>query len=144
MRKRNRAITIRMTDSEIAELNEKLKQTGLSQQTYVINAIRQAVILSVDGLRTLMEISVTFSDLIRQLRGMATNINQMARWANTTGILPTEQALVNISWQIEYFRRECEHIWQSIRLLSIRQKHTQECDPSSGMSSKTKKSGKAM
>ena len=100
MRKRNRAITIRMTDSEIAELNEKLKQTGLSQQTYVINAIRQAVILSVDGLRTLMEISMTFSDLIRQLRGMATNINQMARWANTTGILPTEQALVNISWQI--------------------------------------------
>ena len=116
MRKRNRAITIRMTDSEIAELNEKLKQTGLSQQTYVINAIRQAVILSVDGLRTLMEISVTFSDLIRQLRGMATNINQMAHVANGKGDLPAAETMVRMSEDIRKIRNEVMDKWQQLRL----------------------------
>ena len=55
-RKRNRAITVRMNDSEMEILNNKLKKTGITQQAFVIGAIKQAVILPVEGLRTLKEI----------------------------------------------------------------------------------------
>ena len=143
-RKRNRAITIRMNDTEMEILNNKLKKTGITQQAFVIGAIKQAVILPVEGLRTLKDISLTFADLIRQLRGMANNINQLAHWANVTGLTPEKQQLNEISRQIEIYRRESEQIWQSIRSLTTQQKRTEQCEPSSDMSSRTRKSRKAM
>ena len=143
-RKRNRAITVRMNDSEMEILNSKLKKTGITQQAFVIGAIKQAVILPVEGLRTLKDISLTFADLIRQLRGMANNINQLARWAHVTGLIPEKQQLNEISRQIEIYRRESEQIWQSIRSLTTQQKRTEQCEPSSDMSSRTRRSKKAM
>ena len=52
MRRRNKAITIRLTEEEYALLCSKLKQTGVSQQAYIISAIKDvSVIPSLDGLK---------------------------------------------------------------------------------------------
>ena len=90
-----------------------------------MNAVQQTVNLSEDGLREMKDLNLGYADLLHQIKGMANNINQMARWANTTGVLPTEWQLYEISCQIEDFRKESEQIWQSIRSLTTRQKHTQ-------------------
>ena len=82
MRKRDKAITIRMTEEEYALLCSKLAQTGISQQAFVINAITGIAIIPSEQTAVLKEISSTFASLEQQLRGMATNINQMARIAN--------------------------------------------------------------
>ena len=76
MRKRDKAITIRMTEEEYALLRSKLEQTGASQQAFVINAITGAAIIPSDQIAMLKEISATFASLEQQLRGMATNVNQ--------------------------------------------------------------------
>ena len=81
MRKRDKAITIRMTEEEYALLCSKLAQTGVSQQAFVINAITGIAIIPSEQTAVLKEISSTFASLEQQLRGMATNINQMARIA---------------------------------------------------------------
>ena len=115
MRKRNKAITIRMTEEEYALLCSKLEQTGVSQQAFVIGAIKGAAIISSDQTAVLKEISSTFASLEQQLRGMATNINQMARIANSRNYAPGIRVLEKISWEINRYRKDSEEIWQSIR-----------------------------
>ena len=124
MRRRNKAITIRLTEEEYALLCSKLKQTGVSQQAYIISAIKDVSVIPSDQLAVMKEISATFASLEQQLRGMATNINQMARIANSRNYAPGIRVLEKISREIEGYRKDSEEIWQSIRSLTAQQKAT--------------------
>lgn len=114
-RMRNNAVTIRMTDYEREYLDNMVEESGLSIQTFIIRAIKGAVIRPSDEIIVLKEISKTFADHERQLRGMATNINQLAHIANAQGDLPTKQQLAKISQLISDYRKESEEIWLLIR-----------------------------
>ena len=122
MRRRNKAITIRLTEEEYALLCSKLKQTGVSQQAYIISAIKNVSVIPSDQLAVMKEISATFSSLEQQLRGMATNINQMARIANSRNYAPGMRVLEKLSREIAGYRKDSEEIWQSIRSLTAQQK----------------------
>lgn len=124
MRRRNKAITIRLTEEEYALLCSKLKQTGVSQQAYIISAIKDVSVIPSDQLAVMKEISATFASLEQQLRGMATNINQMARIANSRNYAPGIRVLEKISREIAGYRKDSEEIWQSIRSLIAQQKAT--------------------
>ena len=124
MRRRNKAITIRLTEEEYALLCSKLKQTGVSQQAYIISAIKDVSVIPSDQLAVMKEISATFASLEQQLRGMATNINQMARIANSRNYAPGIRVLEKISREIAGYRKDSEEIWQSIRSLTAQQKAT--------------------
>lgn len=123
-RRRNRAVTIRMNETEYTDFMKRVDESGLSQQSYFINAVRGAVITPSDEIAALKEISKTFAGLEQQLRGLATNVNQMAHVANGRGELPTENDLDLLSVQLAGYRRESESLWQSIRLLINQQKPT--------------------
>lgn len=123
-RRRNRAVTIRMNETEYTDFMKRVDESGLSQQSYFINAVRGAVITPSDEIAALKEISITFAGLEQQLRGLATNVNQMAHVANGRGELPTENDLDLLSDQLAGYRRESESLWQSIRLLINQQKPT--------------------
>ena len=123
MRKRNRTITIRMSDEEYTFLQNRLSQTGQTQQSYVLNAIRGATIASLEEVKELQKLNRAFADMMRQLRGLATNVNQMAHIANGTGELPVVAALEKFGKSIEKFRKEEEQRWQSIRQLISQQSH---------------------
>lgn len=114
-RKRDRAVTLRMTDSEYDEFNNKVSNSGLSRQDFFIRMIKEIQINSAESLGELKRVNDTLSNLDRQLRGMATNVNQMARIANGTGILPSEKELAQINQKINEIRKELGEIWQSIR-----------------------------
>lgn len=68
-----------------------------------------------------VSISNTFADMMRQLRGLATNVNQIAHIANGTGQLPVVVALEKLGKEIEKLRSEEERRWQSIRQLISQQ-----------------------
>lgn len=121
MRKRNRTITIRMSDEEYTFLQERLSLTGQTQQSYVLNAIRGATIFSLEEVKELRNLNKGFADMTRQLRGLATNVNQMAHIANGTGELPVVVALEKLGKNIEGFRKEEESRWQLIRQLISQQ-----------------------
>ena len=125
MRKRNHAITIRMSDEEYKFFQGRLSQTGQTQQSYVLNAIRGATIVSAEEVKELQKLNRGFTDMMRQLRGLATNVNQMAHIANGTGELPVASALEKVAKAIEKFRKEEENRWQSIRQLISQQSHTE-------------------
>ena len=124
MRRRNKAITIRLTEEEYALLCSKHKQTGVSQQAYIISAIKDVSVIPSDQLAVMKEISATFASLEQQLRGIATNINQMARIANSRNYAPGIRVVEKISREIAGYRKDSEEIWQSIRSLIAQQKAT--------------------
>ena len=115
-RRRNKAITIRMNDAEYDVLQDKVKKSGLTQQSYIISAIRGSSITSAKELEVIKDISQNFADQNKQLRGLATNINQMAHVANLQGLLPTVEKLDEISDKILEFRKEDDKRWRLIRL----------------------------
>ena len=113
---------MRVNDEEYAMFQSKVKESDLTQQAYVISAIMGATVTSSDEIAVLKELSKTFADVERQLRGMATNVNQMAHVANGQRLIPAERELEKISVEIKDYRKECEDIWQSIRSLINGQK----------------------
>lgn len=124
-RKRSKAVTIRMTDAEYKRLTDRVSESGLSQQSFILNAIKGATITSSDEVAVQKEISKTFSDIVRQLRGLSTNVNQMAHVANATGELPTATELIQTSAEISNYRKECEDVWLSIRSSINQPNHTE-------------------
>ena len=126
MRKRDKSITVRMTKEEYNRLQEKLIQTGQTQQAFVVNAIDGAMITTPAMALELKKINVSMAELLKQLRGMATNINQLAYKANGYMELPTVEKLEQIDDEIGEFREEASSIWQLIRQFLSRQRHTEE------------------
>ena len=125
MRKRNKSITFRMNSEEYTNLQDKLAECGLPQQTYILQAISGATVTSAEEIAILREISAIFADYDRQLRGLATNVNQMTRIANGYGNLPSEHDLNRILSHIQNYRMEMEELWRSTRLLTTGHPHTQ-------------------
>ena len=125
-RRRNKAVTVRMNESEYADFQNKVEESGLSQQAYIISAVRGATITPSDEIAVLKEISQTFADFEKQVRGLGTNVNQMAHIANGQGYLPGEETLARLSDQVGNMRKESEEIWQSIRWSINQQKATEQ------------------
>ena len=125
-RKRNKAVTIRMNENEYKILQDKIDESGLSQQAYIISSIKGATITSSDEIAVQKDISKSFAELVKQLRGLATNVNQMAHIANGQGILPTTSELVKASDEISKYRKESEEIWLLIRSSINQQNRTEQ------------------
>lgn len=124
MRKREYQVKFRMNQEEYERLQENVIASGQTQQSFIINTLSGVIIAPREEIDVLKNINKNFDDLLRQIRGMATNVNQMAHLANGTGALPTINRLEDIADRIKYFKKECEVMWQSIRRLISLQNHT--------------------
>ena len=125
-RARNNSVTVRMNDAEYANFHNKVEESGLTQQSYIINAVQGATITPSDEIAVLKTISKTFADLEKQLRGLATNVNQMAHIANGQGQLPDVEDLKYLAAQLGNYRKESEDLWQSIRSLISQHRVTEQ------------------
>jgi hypothetical protein len=114
-----------MSDSEYDSLRDKVRESGLSQQSYIISAALDSSVTTADTLDVLKNISRTFAGVEQQLRGLGTNVNQMAHIANGTGMTPSASELEHISNQVAEYRKECNSVWQLIRSSIPKQHHTE-------------------
>ena len=114
-RRRNKAITIRMNNTEYDALQEKIKKPATIAGHFICFAIRDSNITSAKELEVIKDISRNFANQDRQLRGIATNINQMAHVANGQGLLPTVEKMDEIADMILEFRKEDDNRWRLIR-----------------------------
>ena len=85
MRKRNHTVTIRMNNEEYNLLQNKVKESGRTQQEVVIKAIADLKIASTEEVEELKRLNQMFADILSQLCGATTNINQIARKLHTDG-----------------------------------------------------------
>jgi hypothetical protein len=87
-RKRTKTIKVRLTEDELKSLNEKVKLTGLSRENYIRALIEGHDIKALPP--------DTFHSVIFHLRHIGSNLNQIARVANTTGEIDTQQYKENV------------------------------------------------
>lgn len=125
-RTRYKAVTVRLNEYEWNSLNKRIEESGQNKQSYMINALLGAEIAPKEEINIWKDIAGQFAELIKQLRGIATNINQIAHKANATGELPLINALEEINEQVTEIRKAGDQIWLSLRQLIAKQKVMQE------------------
>lgn len=125
MRKRNRSITVRLSDEEYVKLQDLIQKSGQSAQSYFIGATINGRITSAAEIAEIKHRNLLLADMDKQLRGIGTNLNQMAHIANESGQLPSSEKLEEMSDKISSIRTEVNREWLSIRQSISQQKHTQ-------------------
>ena len=115
MRNRSNCVSIRYSDEEYKVLQEKIKESGQTKSAYIINATLNGKVSSADDVQEMKEQSKLLSDIYKQLRGMGTNLNQMAHVANGKGIIPSADKLREIERVVVAVKKEVDDIWQSTR-----------------------------
>ena len=126
MRKRNYTVTIRMNKAEYNLLQSKVKESGQNQQTVVLHAVADLKIASTEEVEELKKLNQMLAEILSQLRGAATNLNQIARKLNTDGVMPIEEVLYYLNRNILNYRKESEKIWLLIRRLISGQIHMEQ------------------
>ena len=124
MRKRNYTVTIRMNKEEYDLFQSKVKESGRTQQEVVIKAIADLKIASTEEVEELKRLNQMFADILSQLRGATTNINQIARKLHTDGEVPNDSMLYFLNKSSKY--RKSEEVWQLIRRLISGQIHMEQ------------------
>ena len=99
--------------------------TGVQTCALPICAALDSSVTTSDTIDMLKDISRTFAGVEQQLRGLGTNVNQMAYIANSTGMTPSVKELEHISDQVTEYRKECNSVWQSIKSSIPNQRHTE-------------------
>ena len=133
MRRRNKNVSVRMTEDEYTALMVRVAQSGQTQQSFIINSVLGAKISGREEVKELQKLNEQFADTNSQLRGMATNINQMAHVANGYGQLLQQAQLEQLHQELQGFRKECDATWRLIRQPISLQKVMEPCGTASNM-----------
>lgn len=99
-RKREKQIVIRLTEAEYEMLKNKVDKSGLSQQEFLIKAIKNKKITVIDDIKNL-----TF-----ELKKIGINLNQIAHLCN-------EGKIYNCKKEIIEIQRGLADVWQLLRQL---------------------------
>ena len=110
--KRRKEIKLRLTDQEFAALTDMVQQSGLSRNAFLVRMIMQQTIYPVD---TLNKTNEMLAALLAQLRGMATNMNQVAKIANTRQEVPSMNYLRYVLEAIKSLKEESQPVFTSVR-----------------------------
>ena len=76
-------VTVRLSDSELSELKDRIKLSGFNQQQFLTRAIFNKAMMNKEQLHSLLV----------ELRREGVNLNQIARACNTYKVLEDEQKI---------------------------------------------------
>jgi len=81
VKKRNIRVTVRLSEEEYNKHESRRIKTGLSREAYIRNAL--------DGIVLKEKPDERFFEAMKDISGIANNINQLARIANASGSIQT-------------------------------------------------------
>ena len=96
-RTRQQQVVVRMTNDEFTRMKQLVAASGLNQQSYLLRAILNKRIVNTDGVK----------QILPQLKGIGTNLNQLTRLAHTGSPVP--------AGEVAAMGKELEKLWQSLR-----------------------------
>ena len=112
MRRRNNVVKFRLSDDELAELQQKVEESGLNRNAFLVRMIRHQTIYPADKLS---ELNIRMDALLVQLRGMATNLNQITKIANSRKEVPHLGYLEKLLTGMRGFIAALQPVWNDIR-----------------------------
>ncbi|MEG0091629.1 MAG: MobC family plasmid mobilization relaxosome protein [Oscillospiraceae bacterium] len=99
-RLRTKQIVIRMTEEEYEQIKNKIEQSKMTQQEYLIRACTDKKIIVVEGIR----------ELTVELKRIGNNLNQIARACN--------EGRGNCKEEVHEIEKELGGVWQLLRRLA--------------------------
>lgn len=98
---RTRKMTFRLNEEEYRKIKEKVEESGTSQQQFLLKTALGKEIIHIKE----------FQELIFQIKKIGTNVNQIAKHSNETGIV-SEEELTEVKGGLN-------QIWQLLKQLKI-------------------------
>ena len=95
MRKRNLEIKLMLNKGEYESLTKKVQQSGMNRGAFLRRLIKGQTIYPI---APLLQMNVQLDSYLKQLRGIATNLNQIAKYANTYHTLPELSCLKDMAF----------------------------------------------
>ena len=112
MRRRNNVVKFRLSDDELAELQRKVNESGLNRNAFLVRMIHQQTIYPADKLS---DLNLRMDALLVQIRGMATNLNQITKIANNRKEVPHLGYLEKLLTGMRSFVAALQPVWNDIR-----------------------------
>lgn len=110
-RTRPKQIVIRVSEEELAQIKEKVEQSGTSQQEYILRSVLEQSITNTDGIK----------EIVPELKRVGNNLNQTARALNEIdGVLKDSgfynyRKISEVLAEAKQNQEELEKIWQLLR-----------------------------
>ena len=111
-RKRPIELKFRLSQDEYALLQSNLAAAGMNRNAYLIQLITGATIFPKDQL---IRLNLEYSMMNRLLRGISTNINQIAKHANSSRTVPTTAAIADMYQDVQTLRHNLQPLWDETR-----------------------------
>lgn len=116
---KKKTVQFRLCEADRKELDRQIRDSGLSQQSYLENAVKGAQMIARDQLDDLNQL---IAEYYRTVRGIANNINQMAHAANKNSDLPKESELQSIQSDVLRMQKVVSAIWCEVKLICRRER----------------------
>ena len=112
MRKRPIEVKFRLSEEEYRLLQQRLIEAGMNRNAFLVQLITGVQIYPRDKL---MELSVQYQIMNRLIRGIGTNINQIARVTNSTKAVPSAALLVDLYQDVQVIKNNLQPLWEEAR-----------------------------
>ena len=117
MRKRPIEVKFRLSEEEYRLLQQRLVEAGMNRNAFLVQLITGVQIYPRDKL---MELSVQYQIMNRLIRGIGTNINQIAKVANSTKAAPSAALLVDMYQDVQIMKNNLQPLWEEVRRMAWR------------------------
>ena len=105
-------LKFRLSADEYALLQSKLAESGMNRNAFLVRLISGATIFPKDQL---IQMNLEYTIMNRLLRGIGTNINQIAKVANTNHATPSAALLTDMYQDVQTLRNNLNPIWDETR-----------------------------
>lgn len=112
MRKRPIELKFRLSEDEYALLQKNLAEAGMNRNAYLVRLITGAQLYPKDQL---IQLNLEFSIMNRLIRGIGTNINQLAKISNTNRQAPSAKLLADMSQDVRVMKNNLDDLWEETR-----------------------------
>ena len=112
MRKRPIELKFRLSQDEFNLLQRQLAEAGMNRNAYLVRLITCATIFPKDQM---IHLNLEHTMMNRLLRGIGTNINQIAKIANTNKATPSAALLADMYQDVQTMRHNLEPLWDETR-----------------------------
>ena len=111
-RKRPIELKFRLSEEEYKLLQKKLAEAGMNRNAFLVCLITGATIFPKDEM---IRLNMEYAMINRLLRGVGTNINQIAKVANTHKAVPSAALLADMYQDVQALKGNMLPLWDETR-----------------------------
>lgn len=114
-RTRTNQVKYRLSDAEYKKYLTKVESSGMTQQEFFLHLLNDSNIVVDSHIKQLPEVLQAIYDLLRQVKGIANNCNQIARICNIDKKASTAKKYQELAENCNKFVQEGNKIWALLK-----------------------------